>query len=133
MSFGENLKKLRTDAAMTQSELAGRLGITTRTLINYESGKCYPKQSELYAKLSALFGVSADSLLGSGDYYISEAERRGGRQAARDMTALIEDAGGLFAGGELSEDDKDKLLRKITELYWQAKEQNRKYAPKKHS
>ena len=45
---------------------------------------------------------------------------------------LIEEVGGLFAGGELNEEDKDKVFRAITEMYWKAKDNNRKYTPKKY-
>ena len=43
MSFGENLKKARKDAEMTQSELAQRVGITERSVYNYEKNSRAPK------------------------------------------------------------------------------------------
>jgi len=38
----------------------------------------------------------------------------------------------LFAGGELNEEDKEKVFRAITEMYWKAKDNNKKYTPKKY-
>lgn len=122
MLFGEKLRTLRLENNMTLDRLAGELLVTKRTLINYEQGKCYPKQTEIYGRIAGLFNVSADYLMSDEDYYISEAEKKGGQEAKRDVEDLITQVGGLFAGGELSEADKDKVLRKITELYWEAKE-----------
>ena len=36
---------------------------------------------------------------------------------------------GLFAGGELSEEDRDEVAKAIQDAYWYAKERNKKYAP----
>ena len=48
MTFGEKLRVLRRRDGYTQAELAELLGITPRTLINYERGRCCPKQTDLY-------------------------------------------------------------------------------------
>ena len=38
---------------------------------------------------------------------------------------------GLFAGGELPEEDKDVLFEAISEAYWQSKLKNKKYGKNK--
>ncbi|MBQ5649903.1 MAG: helix-turn-helix transcriptional regulator, partial [Clostridia bacterium] len=48
MTFAEKLRMLRKRKGYTQQELAEIIGVTSRTLINYEMGKCCPKQTELY-------------------------------------------------------------------------------------
>lgn len=133
MHFGEKLRKLRTDAGMTQGELAEKLNISKRTVINYEQCKYYPNETGLYTQIAKIFSVDAGSLLSDEDIYISAAADKGGSKAARDVKQLLSDVGGLFAGGELSEEDKDKVMRTINELYWTAKENNRKYAPRAKS
>jgi hypothetical protein len=52
--------------------------------------------------------------------------------AKKDAQKLVDELGGLFAGGELNEEDKDKVFRAITEMYWKAKDNNKKYTPKKY-
>ncbi|MCL1790375.1 MAG: helix-turn-helix transcriptional regulator [Peptococcaceae bacterium] len=133
MLFNEKLKQLRLAAGMTQEEVAGTLGVTCRAFQNYESGRVYPKNTDIYGKIAAMFNVSADYLLSDEDHYVLEAHRKGGPKSTKDVQALISEVGGLFAGGELTEADKDKVLRTITDLYWKAKENNRKYAPKQHT
>jgi len=132
MRFGEKLIQLRRTGKLTQSETADRIGVTTRTYQNYEKGGLYPKKSDVYGKMAALFNVTVDYLLSTEDRYIIEAFEKGGSRRKKDIQALIADVGGLFAGGELSDDDKDKVMRTINDLYWQAKENNKKYTTKKY-
>ena len=56
MSFGENLKKARKDAEMTQSELAQRVGITERSVYNYEKNSRAPKV-DIVEKFAQALGV----------------------------------------------------------------------------
>ena len=132
MRFGEKLKQLRKAAKLTQKETAVKIGVSHRTYQNYETGGLYPKQTAIYGKIAALFDVTADYLLSDEDRYIIEAAEKGGSKSKKDIQALIADVGGLFAGGELSEDDKEKVMRTINDLYWQAKDKNKKYTPKKY-
>ena len=63
MKFGEKLRSLRIQNHLTQSDLAKKLGVSLRTLQNYEAGKIYPKQTEIYARIASLFSVTTDYLL----------------------------------------------------------------------
>ena len=129
MLFGEKLKQLRLANGFTQEKTAGELGVTVRAYQNYEACRVYPKNSGVYGKAAATFNVTADYLLSDEDRYIMDASDRGGPKARKDVTELVSDIGGFFAGGEFSEDDKDKVMKTINDLYWKAKETNRtKYA-----
>ena len=46
MKFCEKLKEARTRAGLKQEELAKALGVSLRTITNYESGERYPKKRE---------------------------------------------------------------------------------------
>ena len=126
MLFGEKLKALRLEHGYTQEQLAQKVDVTKRTLINYEQGRCYPKQTEILARLAQVLDVSVDYLMSDEDRYIQDAHEKGGTRAAQDVQALLTNARAMFAGGELSEEDKDKVMRKLNELYWDAKESNRR-------
>ncbi|HGH9316210.1 TPA: XRE family transcriptional regulator, partial [Streptococcus pyogenes] len=45
--------------------------------------------------------------------------------------ALTEGLSSLFAGGEISDEDKDAAFEAITRAYWEAKRENKKYGRKK--
>lgn len=63
VNFGLKLKTLRKEAGMTQSELAAKLNITKSVISYYELSERTPSPDVLI-KLSAIFHVSVDYLLG---------------------------------------------------------------------
>lgn len=60
------IKELRKENNMTQSELAQKIGITTSSVGMYETGVRQPSYEVLY-KLSEVFNVTTDYLLGKSD------------------------------------------------------------------
>ena len=128
MLFGEKLRELRKKEGLTQEALAAEIDVTKRTLINYESGRCYPKQAEIVMRLAKRFSVSADYLMSEADEFVAQAQARGGARGMAQAKELVAEVSGLFAGGELAEDEKDAVLRAIIDAYWDAKNENKKYA-----
>lgn len=132
MLFGDRIKELRNLADMSQQELANRTGLSLRSIQNYESNQRYPKDVAILNKLCAALGTTIEDLMKEEDQFILEATSKFGSRGKNDAEKLIEEVGGLFAGGELNEEDKDKVFRAITEMYWKAKDNNKKYTPKKY-
>lgn len=60
---GNTIKELRTEAGMTQEELGMLLNVQNAAVSKYESGKV-PLTGETLLKLSKIFNVSTDYLLG---------------------------------------------------------------------
>ncbi len=63
VNFGERLKTLRTQAGLTQAELAKRLQVTKSTISYYELLERNPSP-EMLIRLADIFHVSTDYLLG---------------------------------------------------------------------
>lgn len=63
VNFGEKLKTLRTEAGMTQTELAKRLSITKSVVSYYELQERTPSPDVLI-QLADIFHVTTDYLLG---------------------------------------------------------------------
>lgn len=63
MDFGHNLIALREARGMSRKELADKLEIPYTTLRNYETNQREPGH-KLLIKISELFSVSIDSLIG---------------------------------------------------------------------
>ena len=57
MSFGENLKKARLAAGLTQTELAKRTGVTERSIYNYEKNSRAPK-IDVAERFAQVLGVA---------------------------------------------------------------------------
>lgn len=64
MGFGANLVAIRKARGMTRKELAEELEIPYTTLRNYETDQREPGH-KLLIRLSKLFGVSVDELVGN--------------------------------------------------------------------
>ena len=60
--FGENIKRLRREAGMSQEELAEKIGVTSQAVSKWECALSLPDIS-LILPLADLLGVSTDELL----------------------------------------------------------------------
>jgi transcriptional regulator with XRE-family HTH domain len=130
MTFSERLKGLREAKGLTQAQLANLSGISTRMIQKYESGS--RPQYDSVIKLSRALEISASELLGEAEMLIAEAREKYGARGAKQAEQLMSEVTGLFAGGEMAEEDMDVMMRAITEAYWIAKEKNKKYTPKRY-
>lgn len=63
-TIGENIRRLRKEANMTQKELADKLEISVSNITKYEKGQLEPNLAIL-KKLCVIFNASADELLNS--------------------------------------------------------------------
>ena len=63
MDFGRRLKELRKQNGLTQQQLADRIGVTKSVISFYELRERSPSP-EVLAKLSYVFHISTDWLLG---------------------------------------------------------------------
>ena len=132
MKFCEKLKEARTRAGSKQEELAKALGVSLRTITNYESGERYPKKREIYYKLAELFHTEENYFLNEDEDFLLTAAEKYGSKGAKQARELMEEVSGLFAGGNIADEDLDEMMRGIQEAYWIAKEKNKKYTPKKY-
>ena len=86
MTFGETVKKLRTDNGLTQDELAEKIYVTRTAISKWESDRGFPNIESLKA-ISKYFSVSLDELL-SGEEILAIAENDH-KQKERTLRDLI--------------------------------------------
>lgn len=101
MKFCDKVKKERRAKGLTQQQFADMLGVD----INY--------------------------LLTENEEFYINANEKYGATGAQQAKALMQEVTGLFAGGELDQDDMDEMMKAIQDAYWIAKEKNRKYVSKR--
>lgn len=63
MELKDKLKMLRTNANLTQEDLANRIYVSRTLVSKWESGDRYPNKDNL-ARLAVLFQISQDELIG---------------------------------------------------------------------
>ena len=115
MKFGEKLRLKRTQAHLTQEELARRIGLSKRTVEGYESGCFYPRRREVYDRLAQEFNVEKN-------WFLTEDDSDAATMARTAAEELVSRARALYAGGEMSESDKDALAQALMDAYWIARQ-----------
>ena len=113
MKFHEKLLHLRKRYSVSQTQLADAVGVSRKSIQFYESGERYPRNKVL-TKLAEFFNVSVE-------YLTSDEERYTDNGGAFSAANLVNEVTALFAGGSLSEEDKDLVMRVIQEAYWDSK------------
>ena len=129
MKFNERLKKMREEKGLTQVQLANLSGISCRMIQKYECGVSRPRY-DAAEKLANALNVSVSELLGEGGILVAQAAEQYGNRGAKQAEALVSEVTGLFAGGELADEDMDVMMKAIQDAYWIAKEKNKKYTRK---
>ena len=141
MTIGEKLKSARLALNLSQIELAEKVGITERSIYNYEQTGIYPKPQTL-KKLAEALNVTVSYLMDEEEtdrnknidheLFIANAKNEYGYKGAREATDLLSRASALFAGGELNEEAKDIFFQSLMEVYLESKAEAReKFTPKK--
>ena len=145
MNFGKKIKELRKKNNLSQAELADKIGVTQKTICNYENGTRFPKGQKIINGFADIFDVSIDYLLNDTDIdedennidieykeeFISSAKENFGYKGKKEAENLLEKTAAIFSGGSLSDEDKDAFFQSITELYFDAKSKSRKKYGKK--
>lgn len=90
-AFGDRIAFLRKLKGMTQSQLAGSLGISAQAVSKWESGLSCPDIMML-VPLADIFGVSTDILLGGGVMSQEELSAVENKDGKTEETAVQEDA-----------------------------------------
>ena len=131
MTFSDKIKRSREIAGLTQQELADLVGVSKRTIASYESTNAMARRTTI-VKLARALKVSVRYLSDDEctdpladiekDDYVEEARQRYGAAGARDVDALLRDNAALFAGGELSEEEKDAFFQAVMRAYVASKD-----------
>lgn len=127
----DRLKELRNKKGMSQRELANFLQLSPSAIAMYETGQREP-DSETLKKIADFFNVSIDYLLGRTDLpnaHIPDDYTQKYKVTKRDLKQyedFIRRAGAFFMDDQVAEEDKEKLFRDISEIFWKAKELNKR-------
>lgn len=130
--FTDKVRDARIELGMTQTQLGEAVGVSLRTILAYEKGEKRPRQATML-KLAKVLKVSVKFLSDDEcenpmediekDGYIEEAREKYGSKGGRDIEQLLADNAALFAGGELSQEQKDEFFQAVMTAYVTCKEE----------
>lgn len=125
MTFGEKVKNERNRLGLNQDELAKKIGVTRRVISSYENDSSRPRGTERYKKLAEALGVNINYLLSEDEAFIADVEDNYGHRGAKQAKELLAEVTGLFAGGEMADEDMREMVDAIQEAYLIAKKTTR--------
>lgn len=125
---------------MTQEALADKISVSRRTIALYEANKRKPKNAGTIIALAKALNVSTDYFMTDDELkqiqeqeaFLEQAGEQYGNRGKAQARLILDQASALFAGGDLSEDDKEAFFRTMTEIYFDAKAKAKKYTPNKY-
>ncbi len=130
-AFSEKVKDARASLGLSQPQVAQMAGVSVRSILAYEKGEKIPRQGTML-KLAKALRVSVKFLTDDAcenavediekDGYIEQARERYGAQGVKDVNALLKENAALFAGGELSQEQKDAFFEAVMKAYITCKE-----------
>ncbi|MDY3072924.1 MAG: helix-turn-helix transcriptional regulator [Eubacteriales bacterium] len=124
MTFGEKFRAEREKKGLTQQQTADGLGINRRMITRYENGISFPRTRDAYKKIADFFETDVNYLLTEDEAFVMEASEQYGSRGMKQAKELIDGMSGLFAGGTLSEQDKDAVMKALQDIYWESKARN---------
>ena len=94
----------------------------------------------MFRKLAAALDVSTDYFMEEDlfqqelhkEEVLAQAKEKYGSRGMAQARAVYESAKGLYAGGKLNEDERDAFRDLMMEIFFETKEEAKKYTPKKY-
>lgn len=128
-NIGKKLKTLRNKKGYTLKELSDLSGLSVSFISDVENGRRNPSIENLQ-KLCVSLSVKIN-------YFFEDIDNNYDNKykiTKRDINQydeFIRNAGEFFMNDGVAEEDKEKIFRDITELFWKSKEINKKKYKKK--
>lgn len=116
--FENRLKELRKQNKLTQKELGEILNVDQTTISKLETGQQAFTPQTLTAAAN-YFSVTTDYLLGNETPIATS-------KVPKDLKKLLDEEIVTLKGRIISPEDKEKMLRIVEALYWDAKEENKR-------
>ena len=136
---GEKIKALRTAQHMSMAELARPASMSDRATRYIEAGDREPSV-EAIQKIAAALGVTTDYFMDDAtfqqelndDLFYADVRKKYGSRGVAQAKKIKEQTTALFAGGELSKEDQTAFIKEMEALFLDAKEDAKKFTPKKY-
>ena len=138
-TIGDKVKALRLSKKMTLTALSRASGLSDRAIRYIENNERQPSIDAI-KKLSAALEVGTEYFMDDDlfqqelhkEEVLAQAKEKYGSRGMAQAQAVYESAKGLYAGGKLNEDERDAFRDLMIEIFFETKEEAKKYTPKKY-
>ena len=139
VTIGDKVRFLRKSRNMTLAALPRASGLSDRAIRYIENNERTPGVDAV-RKLAAALDVSTDYFMEE-DIFMQELHKEEVLAQARDKYGsrgmaqarkVYESARALYAGGRLNEEERDAFRDLMMEMFFDSKEEAKKYTPKKY-
>jgi transcriptional regulator with XRE-family HTH domain len=138
-TIGDKLKALRLSKKMTLTALARASGLSDRAIRYIENNERQPSVDAI-KKLSAALEVGTDYFMDDAAFaeesdtetFLAQAKEKYGSRGKAQAASILNQAASLYAGEELSEEDKKMFRNEMMAIFWDSKERAKKFTPKKY-
>jgi len=132
--FPEKLRFTREEAGLNQTELGRLIGVTQRSITDYETGRAIPHRKNLQ-KLAQALHVTVEYLTNDEvddpqtgrvrEDRLNAAYELFGSKGKKEMAELLERNTALLAGGDIDQASKDAFFEAIMTAYITCKNEAR--------
>lgn len=137
-TIGDKLKALRLSKKITLAALSRSSGLSDRAIRYIENNERQPGIDAI-KKLSAALDVSTSYFMDDDlfqeeadkEEVLAEAKEKYGSRGKAQAERIYQQMQALFAGGQLSEEDRSAFRDLMIDLFFETKEEAKKYTPKK--
>ena len=138
-TIGDKLRALRLSKKITLTALSRASGLSDRAIRYIENNERQPSVDAI-KKLSAALEVGTDFFMDDDlfqeeaqkDEVLTQAKEKYGSRGMAQARRVYESARGLYAGGRLNADEQAEFRDLMMELFFETKEEAKKYTPKKY-
>ena len=138
-AMGDKLRALRISRKMTVAALSRATGLSDRAIRYIENNERQPGVDAV-KKLSAALNVGTDYFMDDGrlrgeswkEDLLTQAKQKYGSRGMAQARQLYESAKAFYAGDQLNEQDREAFRDLMMELFFETKEEAKKYIPKKY-
>lgn len=138
-TIGDKVKALRLSKKITLTELSRASGLSDRAIRYIENNERQPSVDAI-KKLSSALEVETNYFIDdevfkeetAKEEILERAKKMYGNHGMAQARRIYESAKGLYAGGQLNEEERDEFRDLMMELFFETKEDAKKYTPKKY-
>lgn len=138
MNIGERIKNRRKELGLSVDDVANSLGKNRATVYRYESNEIENLPITILEPLSKILKTTTGYLMGWTDEpSLEQMNPLTGKKMTKvelnQYEKIMNESALLFDDEDVSDEDKERLMLALNDLFWKSKQKNKEKYAKSHS